>query len=136
MAAPKAVNWSATTEGDSWVYAFRFVTPGDREDTIRRAETIADWPDKKRDDPKVVQAAYAAIRDAVERRVDELDGPATEGALAFGEKGEVNVTEAPAPVETLDTVRAERDDYQQRYDALVASLRACVSEHLGDAGGV
>lgn len=130
MAAPKAVNWSATTEGDSWVYAFRFVTAGDHEDTLRRAETIANWPDRQRDDPEVVQAAYAAIREGVERRVDELDGPPTHGALTLGKDGAAEgVTEPPDPVETIDSLRAERDDLQERYDALLGTLQQAVAEH-------
>lgn len=125
MAAPKAVNYSATTEGESWVYTFRVITPGGHEFTERRAETIADWKDKKRDDPEVVQAAYAAIKDAIERRVDELDGPAHEGSLTFGEKGEVEGLGAAVDVETVESLR----ERCARYGALVAAIRAALDEH-------
>lgn len=132
MAAPKAVNWSATTEGDSWVYAFRFVTPKDHEDTLRRAETIADWPKNQRDDPEVVQAAYAAIREGVERRVDELDGPPTAGSLVLGDDGAPSGLAEPTDEgETVEALRAERDDLRARYDALASSIQQ--TEAIGGA---
>lgn len=127
--APKHVNWSAATEEDSWVYAFRVITPGGHEFTERRAETIAQWKGKRRDDKEVVQAAYAALKDHIERRVEELDGPATEGRLKFGKKGEVEgIDDAPADVETVESLRAERDDLRARYDALVGTLLQAVAE--------
>lgn len=138
MAAPKHVNYSATTENDSWVYTFRVITPKGHEFTERRAETIAQWKGKKRDDKEVVQAAYAALKEHVERRVDELDGPANEGRLKFGKKGDVDgIDDAPADVETVESLRAERDALQARYDALVAVVKQAAAEHapVEDADG-
>lgn len=127
--APKHVLWTARHEADGTAFDFRLITPKDREFTLSRKEHTADHPDGASEDDLAL-AAYEALRGAIERRVDEIDGDPTTKAIKLGKKGQpTGVGDADGDPETIDTVKAERDAIQARYDELVGSLQRTVAEH-------
>lgn len=133
MASPKHVLWTCRPEADGTAFAFRVITPKDREFVLSRKEHTADHPDASEDD--LALAAYTALRDAIERRVDELDGDPTTKAITFDRKGQPVVSEADGDPETIDAVKAQFAELQQRYDALLGSLKEPVAAHAEAVDG-